>query len=223
MVPLNDYHQTTPIIPCQGIVFLEYLFYTVCMNTDIELKTGNWLLVMGPRKIVPTLLTMTARLAEAGASAARAAETADGGLRPPRPAVRVVDGGNLYNVYPVARAARGRTEVLERISVSRAFSCYQVLTMLESMPAEPVPFVVLDLLRTFYDQSVWAAERKRLLRKCLTHLDRLEKTAGGLVSVHPPRVLCQTESELLEMVQAAARDTYRVQMAAPASVPMGLF
>ena len=204
MVPLNDYHQTTPIIPCQGIVFLEYLFYTVCMNTDIELKTGNWLLVMGPRKIVPTLLTMTARLAEAGP-------------------VRVVDGGNLYNVYPVARAARGRTEVLERISVSRAFSCYQVLTMLENMPAEPVPFVILDLLKMFYDPFVWTEDRKRLLRKCLTHLDKLEKTAGGLVSVHPPRVLCQTESELLEMVQAAARDIYHVQIAVPAPVPMRLF
>jgi len=49
----------------------------------------------------------------------------------------------------------------------------------------------------FYDPFVWAEDRKRLLRKCLTHLDRLEKSAGGLVSVHPPRVLCQTESELL--------------------------
>jgi hypothetical protein len=123
------------------------------MKTDIEPKIGNWLLVMGPRAIVPTLLMMTARLAEAGP-------------------VRVVDGGNHYNVYPGARAARGRPETLERIWVSRAFSCHQVLTMLESMPAGPVPFVVLDLLRTFYDESVWPGERKRLLRQCLRHLDR---------------------------------------------------
>ncbi len=174
------------------------------MNTDIEPRTGNWLLVVGPRKIVPTLLKMIARLAEAGP-------------------VRVVDCGNLYDVYQVGCAARGRLDVLERVKVSQAYSCHQVLTMLEKLPAEPVPFVILDLLKMFYDPFVWAEDRKRLLRKCLTHLDRLEKTAGGLVSVHPPRVLCQTESELLEMVQAAARDTYRVQMAAPASVPMGLF
>jgi len=90
------------------------------MNTDIEPRTGNWLLVVWPRKIVPTLLKMIARLAEAGASVARptgmlrnAAETAaprgcsaNGGLShgdasqtPPRPAVRVVDCGNLYDVY----------------------------------------------------------------------------------------------------------------------------
>jgi len=183
------------------------------MQTNIELqgtaqiavKTGNWLLVVGPRAICPTLLALTARLAEAGP-------------------VRVVDGGNHYNVYPVARAARGRPEVLERIRVSRAFTCYQMLTLLEGLPAPALGgFVVLDLLGTFYDENVQAGERKRLLRECLTHLDRLEKAAGGVVSVHPPRVPSQTGRELLEMVQAAARETFHVQMAAPAPVPMRLF
>jgi hypothetical protein len=32
---------------------------------------------------------------------------------------------------------------------------------------------MLDLLRTFYDQGVWGGDRKRLLRQCLRHLDRL--------------------------------------------------
>jgi hypothetical protein len=173
------------------------------MNTDIELTTGNWLLVMGPRAICPTLLMMIARLAE-------------------EEPVRVVDGGNHFNVYPLARAVGGRTEILERIQVSRAFSCHQMLATLESLSSEPVPFVVLDLLRTFYDQNVWAGERKRLLRLCLAHLDRLEKFAGGFVSVHPPRILCQTESELLEMVATAAKDTFHVETASPYLVPMRL-
>jgi hypothetical protein len=34
------------------------------MNTDIELAAGNWLLVLGPRSICPTLLMMIARLPE---------------------------------------------------------------------------------------------------------------------------------------------------------------
>lgn len=83
------------------------------MKTDIELRTGNWLLVVGPRIICPPMLMMTANLAEAGP-------------------VRVVDDGNHYNGYPVARAARGRQEVLERIplisgaynSLGLFFSCY---------------------------------------------------------------------------------------------------
>jgi len=192
------------------------------METNIELRTGNWLLVVGPRAICPTLLALTARLAEVGP-------------------VRVVDGGNHYNVYPVARAARGQPEVLERIRVSRAFTCHQMLALLESLPAGPVPFVVLDLLGTFYDENVRAGERKRLLGQCLAHLNRLvepsaprgaEAADGGLwpprlgagvVSAHPPRVPSQTARELLELLTAAAREAFYVQMAAPAPVPMRLF
>ena len=102
-------------------------------------------------------------------------------------AVRILDAGNRFNAYTVARAARGRPEVLNRITVSRAFTCYQVLSLLESTPALPVPFVVLDMLSTFYDEAVNAGERKRLLRECIDHLDRLAgvpatrvaKTADG--------------------------------------------
>jgi len=201
-----------PCLPRQGIVFIKRAGYPVGMNTNIEpqsteqiaVRTGNWLLVVGPRAICPTLLALTARLAEAGP-------------------VRVVDGGNRFNVYTVARAARGRSEVLNRITVSRAFTCYQALSLLESTPAIQAPFVVLDLLNTFYDENVQAGERKRLLGQCLTNLDRLEKESSGLVSVHPAAVHSQTGRELLEMIQAAARDSYHVQMAAPALEPMRLF
>lgn len=174
------------------------------LETNIELRTGYWLLVVGPRAICPTLLSLTARLAETGP-------------------VCVVDGGNHYNVYPVARAARGQPEVLKRIRVSRAFTCYQMLALLEGLPAGPALFVVLDLLGTFYDENVRAGERKRLLGQCLVHLNRLEKAAGGVVSVHPPRVPSQTARELLEMMQAAARESYHVQMATPAPVTLRLF
>jgi hypothetical protein len=88
------------------------------MKTDIEPKTGKWLLVMGSRAVVPTLLKMIGRLAETGASAALGAETADGsskessgfhkpeavdgGLTPPRPGLglwgrsRFREGGECH-------------------------------------------------------------------------------------------------------------------------------
>jgi hypothetical protein len=174
------------------------------MITDIEPKLGGWLLVMGPRTIYPTLLALTARLAEVGP-------------------VRVVDGGNRFNAYKVARAAHGRSEILNRITVSRAFTCYQVLSLLENTPAIQVPFVVLDLLNTFYDESVQIGERKRLLRACIAHLKRLEQAAGGVVSVQPPTIPSQTAVELLGLLQASAEDTYFIQPAALAPEPMRLF
>ncbi len=140
-----------------------------------------------------------------------------------RGSLRVLDGGNRFNAYMVARAARGRPEVLNRITISRAFTCYQVLSLLEATPAIQFPFVVLDLLSTFYDESVQIGERKRLLRVCITHLERLEQAAGGVVSVHPPAVPSQAAVELLGLLQASAVDTFFVQSAAPAPEPMRLF
>lgn len=167
-------------------------------------KAGGWLLLAGPRSLNTTMLTAIARLGEAGA-------------------VRVLDGGNRFNAYLVARAARGRQEILGRITVSRAFTCYQALALLESTPASVSPFVVLDLLNTFYDESVQAGERKRLLRGCLAQLHRLEQAAGGVVSVHPSAVPTRVALELLGMLRTAAGETYFIQSAAAAPEPLRLF
>jgi len=172
-------------------------------SMDIELKvaSGGFILLVGPRSLNASMLTLIARLGEHGA-------------------VRVLDGGNRFNAYTVARLAHGRPEVLNRITVARAFTCYQVLALLESTPASQSPIAVLDLLNTFYDESVQAGERKRLLRGCIAQLHRL---VGGAVSVHPPAVPSQTAIELLGLLQASTPNTYYVQAAAPAPEPLRLF
>ena len=219
-----------PLPPSGGIFLIEQIFYNGGMITSIEPKFGTWnadilkaafhtdsgidgplqaepngfILLVGPRSLNTTMLTAIARLGE-GAP------------------VRVLDGGNRFNAYTLARMARGRPQVLERITVSRAFTCYQVLSLLESTPATPSPFVVLDLLNTFYDESVQAGERKRLLRACLTQLKRLEAAAGGAVSVHPPAVPSQAALELLGLLQAASAEVYFVQPAPAPPEPLRLF
>jgi len=174
------------------------------MITSIEPKAGRWLLLFGPRSMNATLLTAIARLGERGA-------------------LRVLDGGNRFNAYSVSRAARGRPEVMNRITVSRAFTCYQVLSLLETSPAIQVPFVILDMLSTFYDESVQVGERKRLLRSCITQLKRLERIAGGVVSVHPPAIPSPAAEELWDLLQASAADTFIIQPVAPVPEPMRLF
>jgi hypothetical protein len=167
-------------------------------------QAGRFILVAGPRSLLPTLLILIARLAEKGQ-------------------VNVLDGGNQFQAYLVARAARGQAELLERITVARAFTCYQMLSLLEQTPALPVPFVVLNLLGTFYDESVRAGERKRILCACLAQLNRLEQKAGGVVSIHPPAVASQTAVDLAEMLRASGHDTYSVEMAPVTPMPMRLF
>jgi hypothetical protein len=107
--------------------------------------------------------------------------------------------------------------------VTRAFTCYQVLSLLEGTPALPAPFVILDLLNTFYDEAVQGGERKRLLQVCIRHLHRLARYSGGVISLHPAAVPSQTAIELLRMLQAATPEVYLIQPPPPAPQPLRLF
>jgi len=79
-------------------------------------------------------------------------------------------------------------QALARISLARAFTCYQMLTLLSETPAiSQQPTLVLDLLATFYDESVRADEALRLLESCLADLRRLSAQAPVVVSARPPR------------------------------------
>ena len=174
----------------RGVMFLKEWCYPVVMNTSLQPRileptAGSWTLLVGHRRLNPGLLAAIARLGE-------------------HTPVRVLDGGNRFNAYIVARVARGKPDTLDRITVSRAFTCYQAFSLLESTPASPYPFIVLDMLNTFYDESVQPPERMRLLGACITHLERLQGTSGGVVSVHPPAVPSREAVRMLEMLQASA-------------------
>ena len=105
--------------------------------------SNHMLLVVGTRAVSDAMLDLTARMA----------------LRKPSGvcSIRVVDGGNLFNAYEVARAiCRQMTAqaeashgpgygdlsmdgALRRIHLSRAFTCYQMVTLLEETPLEVEP------------------------------------------------------------------------------------
>lgn len=122
--------------------------------------------------------------------------------------VRVLDGGNRFNVYPVAKAIRRRTarleEALGRITLSRAFTCYQLEALLEESPNTTDPTLLLDMLTTFWDESVPLAECRRLLGKCLPQLLRLAGTAPLVVSAKPTPAIAAERKVLLNMLQEEA-------------------
>jgi len=126
--------------------------------------------------------------------------------------LRVVDGGNLFNVLLLSRTLRRKTsrvvEALNRIYISRAFTCYQMEAMLAELDAGSTPIVVLDLLSTFYDESVDDSQSRLLLRNCLLHLKRASSAVPVLVSVFPAR---QAEKRpfLLEMLLEGIDQTWQ--------------
>jgi hypothetical protein len=142
-----------------------------------------------------------------------------------RGALRLLDGGNRFDVYrcnlAIGHALGGQTAelplVLERIRLSRAFTCYQLVALLKETPTQAVPTLVLDLLSTFYDENVSTEESLRLLRVCLTHLRRLNRLAPVAISARPGPL--ETRPELLEILLDAAGQVWRLEPDLPKPPP----
>jgi len=104
--------------------------------------------------------------------------------------VRVLDGGNLFPAYTLARLVRRHTSsldtALQHISLARAFTCHQMLALLAQIPSSDTPTLIPGLLTTFYDDSASLAERRALLHKTLSHLQRLSRSAPVVAFVSPP-------------------------------------
>ncbi|MDX1436817.1 MAG: hypothetical protein R3335_08405 [Anaerolineales bacterium] len=210
-------------------------------------RPGSWALIIAPHAGVPLMLDLAARLGSRGS-------------------VSVVDGGDRFQAHVVSRAVRrylppgsggqDHAAALERIMLARAFTCYQMVTLLDEYlahpqlrtppgrwfprgrtlligegrlsksapgssphsPFPPPPTLVLDLLSTFYDESVPLAESQRLLGICISYLERMAKRAPLAVSVKPPRPVSDRQV-LVERLEAAASEVYRLEAPTPVEPP----
>jgi len=174
------------------------------MNPSIELRTGRWALLVLPHGSHAELLVAAARLAQRGP-------------------LLILDGGNRCNAYTLARAAAGRADLLRRISLARAFTCYQMAALLEGTPEGDCPLFLLDFLATFYDEAVSALERGRLLSGCLDELARLSRTRQVAVSACPPAVPGPENLGLLARLRAAAGGVWESDPPLAAPRPWRLF
>ena len=103
------------------------------MNALLNPTPGRLLLVIAPRAGGTIMLDLIARLACRGP-------------------LRLLDGGNCFDVYrcnlAIARALQGQKgrlpDVLDRIQLARAFTCYQMVALLKQTQAQPIPTLVLD-------------------------------------------------------------------------------
>lgn len=141
----------------------------------ITLPESNQLYaVIGGHAAVDRLLELSAHLA----------------LRGP---LLLLDCGNRANPLPLARHLRRLTpdplRAMGNIQVARAFTCFQVKALLEQVAFFPAqqPLMILELLATFYDESVSYAEGHRLLEQSLHCVRHVCRAAPVLISArHPP-------------------------------------
>jgi len=134
---------------------------------------------------------------------------------------RLFDGGNRFDGYFVARLARRLTPqpraVLSRMRLSRAFTCFQLAELIENTPTDSSPLFVLDLLNTFYDESVPPRDVERLLARVVAQLKRLAAIGPVIVGAGEPyhpgtgQSLVKERWGLLDQLQAAADLTWMLR------------
>ena len=124
--------------------------------------------------------------------------------------VTVLDAGNRFEAYRIAQQVRRKSlnvnNIAQHISVRRAFTCYQTVSLLEETHALPQPYVILDLLATFQDDQVTVPESRRLLKICLREIERVRCTAPVAISLSPMPM--QEKAFLVDELCARADDIF---------------
>jgi hypothetical protein len=102
--------------------------------------------------------------------------------------VWIFDAGNCFDPYQIIRQIRRQTplvkSILERIQVARAFTCFQVVSLLEQTQISEGSVFILRLLTTFADEMVPLKDRLRLLSQVDDQIKRLSYCAPVTVSIN---------------------------------------
>jgi hypothetical protein len=100
--------------------------------------------------------------------------------------VYILDAGNCFNPLRLTRSIRRRTlqiqAVLDRMQVARAFTCFQVVSLLDATIHPKGPVFILRLLATFNDEMIPTYERLRLLKQVDGHIERLQGAVPVVVT-----------------------------------------
>ena len=140
-----------------------------------------------------------------------------------RQTVTVLDCGNRSNMYAVAKLIRPYTtdpvSVMNNIRLSRAFTCYQVLAMIQATAKNPPrePLVLLDLLATFLDEDVELKDSQRLLNHSLDILEDMSHFAPVVISTRPIPAIAENRSILLERLKTSVDICWEEPLPLPSS------
>ncbi len=96
-----------------------------------------------------------------------------------------IDGGNTIDPYAISslckRLRLDRREILSRINVSRAFTAYQLVTLIDEKLEEqvercsPAAVIVSSITEMFLDKDMKWIESHQLLRRCAERISRVTK------------------------------------------------
>ena len=107
--------------------------------------------------------------------------------------ITLIDAAQGFDPYLIARISRHRDmdprTLLERIRLSRAFTCHQLVTLFcETLPGNRSrdPLFVLGPCALFYDEQVALKERRLLFERVARSMAALSKRGQGLYLFQSP-------------------------------------
>jgi hypothetical protein len=140
--------------------------------------------------------------------------------------VLVMDAGNCFNPLRLTRDIRRRTlrlqQTLDHIKVARAFTCFQVVTLLEQTQSPEGPIFIMRLLTTFTDEMISIKERLRLLKQVEAHLERLRSVVAVTLMIKNDSLQEEALVDWLSDVQARADEVVFPELHMPPK-PAALF
>lgn len=96
-----------------------------------------------------------------------------------------VDGGNSFKLYQIARISKTHnlnpTEILKKIHIARAFTAYQITTLiLEKLKETVIKYkaklvIISDVMRYYCDKEIDKEERYQIYKQVLGYLSRFAK------------------------------------------------
>ena len=140
-------------------------------------------------------------------------------------AVWVLDGANSFNAYFVARLARrwgfAPETILERIKLSRAFTCYQMKELVTRRlasalsPPQGTAIFCLGLLETFYDEDVKMVDAVPMIKMISANFATLARRGYTiLITAREPRAEQKDRLVLLNLLKASARRVEHIHISA---------
>lgn len=143
----------------------------------------------------------------------------------------MLDCGNRSNMYRIAKTLRYLSSDpaanLKNIRLSRAFTCYQVVALLDKLASNAMaPVVILDLLSTFMDESIHVAESRLLFESAMDRILQFSQLTPVVVSARPLLSISSPRSGLLQRLREGASQIWEecaLPQPAPAGAQLSLF
>jgi hypothetical protein len=117
-----------------------------------------------------------------------------------------LDAGNCFDPYPLALATRARglppEAFLERVFVSRAATCHQIVSVVEEMllplcrERNRKVIVVLGIDTLFTDEDIPLFERRYLFGRVLAGIVSVRSAGIGCLITHHPRLAEERETRM---------------------------